>query len=315
MTTTSRHLTSPSSNDNDNHDKHRMLEVEQKFIPPVDLHQRLTTAGFVPTQSIELVDWYWDVQRQKNHETDDVTLQDDFPLIDKGCWFRCRQRIVNEIKDNKDNDDDVVWELKRDVRLLKMMDDHNDCTMTTNYQSESRGASVYEETQGDKAITIVQSIIEQTKTNNNPEESTKITTTTTTPTVYQGHNVPQLPATLLHCPLTPFARIHSKRTSYAMTADTLDKDHPFGDLTVDVDATIGYDHAIGEVETLVREESQVSQARSKINDFLQDVVDGANEEDTHSTKTATNAAKGKLELYLELFQPALFTQLVQRGLL
>jgi thiamine-triphosphatase len=197
---------------------------------------------------------------------------ESYCLVQKDCWLRFREKAGTLGQ----------WELKRGQK------DHQ----------EGR-ATVYEEIEGDSAVSLASSLIQSAGTSVSVSASVSVTEKTAT-TDFQGYNnntVPQVPGL---DSLSPFARIVTRRASWRHVS----KDHRFADLSVDLDTT-DFDYAIGEVEAVVTSQEEVADARVRIQTLLNELVGG----------DSPKKPRGKLEHYLYRFRPQLYQRLVECGLM
>jgi hypothetical protein len=141
--------------------------------------------------------------------------------------------------------------------------------------------------------------------------------------------IPQLPEPSYG--LVPFARIESTRSSWIVPSDNNNNMPPTSPeaevsswsnrrcmgLSVDLDVTT-YGYAVGEVETIVHEESNVAEARERIQQFLNQLLlenteATNNNSNNNNNKTTTTTTVGKLEYYLIKYRPDHYQACLQSG--
>lgn len=238
-------------------------EVEQKFaIPdPNAMMERLAQVGFAEAKRFEMVDWYFDVPPT-------------YPLVRQDSWLRYRSAA---------NKGDGQWELKRGTPRL---DDGG-----------KSKATVYEEIEGGKALTVSQELITAYLANRQWDE--KSSTENDSADLYKDYDIPQSPVDIPG--LSPIARIATQRSTWLPSeTDAMEN------LVVDLDTT-DFGHAVGEVEMLVGKKSDIEGARQDLQKWLEDLLG----EDTLKGPPPM----GKLEYFLSTHRPSILDVLVDAGIL
>ncbi len=266
------------------------IEVEQKFVVSSsdggndDLKERLVKLGFQSaantgdahedTTTVTFMDWYFD-----------VLPADSLVLCTQDCWLRYRH-MSNDVRKGS-------WQLKEG--------NGNGSTRST----------VYQEIEGDEALRKVQSIL---------EESSVVQDGLKVPMVkieeMDGFKVPRISKSsddklsLLDI-LEPYARIETTRSSWTRsiiqegTGVNQSEGSMYDTITVDIDAT-DFGHMVGEVECIVANEDEISDAKARIQDVINDLMMGR--EPNRDTLTL-----GKLETYLIQKQPEIYDACVNSG--
>eukprot|EP00534_Pseudo-nitzschia_fraudulenta_P006820 CAMPEP_0201186932 /NCGR_PEP_ID=MMETSP0851-20130426/132453_1 /ASSEMBLY_ACC=CAM_ASM_000631 /TAXON_ID=183588 /ORGANISM="Pseudo-nitzschia fraudulenta, Strain WWA7" /LENGTH=314 /DNA_ID=CAMNT_0047472331 /DNA_START=92 /DNA_END=1036 /DNA_ORIENTATION=- len=287
----------------------QVLEVEQKFSfeDRSDLEDRLRKEGFAPVKEVAMVDWYFD--RFVDDGKEDSCLE--LPLVRRDHWLRYR-----EVTSSNSNGGGGEWQLKRGT--------------SSGGSSGGRGATVYEEIEGVRAVEIARSVLQE-------QEQRLLSFPPPSPptaTAFDGHPVPVLP--LDGCEVVPFARIVTNRAKWKPESSN---GGGFSHLVVDLDTTPdGF--AIGEVEALVESDDcsiestgtkekavaaeaandrAVAQARADIRRFLaillddDDEIDGGN--DNPAAAITRRPPMGKLEGFLFRNRPRIHAVCVESGVI
>ncbi len=265
----------------------RTIEVEQKFVVSGsnsgngDLKERLIEMGFKSVKNgdsdddtVTFMDWYFD-----------VLPADRLVLCTQDCWLRYRH-ISSDVRNGS-------WQLKQG-----------------NGNASTR-STVYQEIEGDEALRKVQSILEESSL---AKDETKV------PIVkieeMDGYKVPRISKnhdgnlSLIHL-LEPYSRIETTRSSWTRSIRQEDKcggqskDSIYDMITVDIDAT-DFGHMVGEVECIVSNEDEISEAKARIQDVINDLMMGR--ELNGDTLTL-----GKLETFLIQNQPEIYEVCVNSG--
>ena len=240
-----------------------------------DVKDRLRSLGFVPCQSIRFVDHYYD---------EETTLS----LSLRDTWLRFRATSV----------DSGQWQLKRGK----------------NAEASNSTAAIYEEIEGEDAISEVMKMLKEEITIDNCGGSlVENPETGATPNYFKFP--PKIPSTDPKSKsLTAFCSLETSRESYEWSGasngnDRNDNQNISGNdlkgIKVDLDQTnLGY--AVGEVEKVVHEESEVHQANEQISAIIDQILEGKPRQDPPS---------GKLEHYLKIHRPDHYRKLLERGVL
>jgi len=204
----------------------------------------------------------------------DITENDSFELLRQDCWLRCR-----ESKGQR------TWQLKR-----------GQTASNSKSAQASSGSVVYEEIEGAGAVKVACSLL---KMNNDGgsvfsiEEGFK----DETPSIRFADKC-----------LDSFAKIVTHRSSWKVPPLSAPKEQSemniFRDLCVDLDVT-DFDHAVGEVEALVQDPSEVEGARKQIKKLI-DKIGGS---------SSNKKAEGKLEYFLRRNRPEVYQICISCGVL
>jgi hypothetical protein len=155
-------------------------------------------------------------------------------------------------------------------------------------RGESSTSTVYEETEGDVAVSNALSLLEE---NTRDEPSTKSET-------FDGYAIPKIPGGE-NCGLLPFCRLETTRSSWSAGGD-------HEGMVVDLDATnTGY--GVGEVETLVEEASDIAKAKERVQSLISRITENINSDD--------GPAIGKLEHYLINNRPQHYQACIESGVI
>jgi adenylate cyclase class IV len=151
--------------------------------------------------------------------------------------------------------------------------------------SSKRRTTVYEEIEGFEAVKLAASLASQ-------EGKSKEGTTSTGAQWIQDFKDLEIPELPISCdvPLEPFAVIATHRSRWKPATN----DPP---LVVDLDFT-DYGHAVGEVEAVVGNDSEIPQAQQLIQDFLKQLLP--------PEQSTQKRAMGKLDYYLQKNRPELY---------
>lgn len=202
-----------------------------------------------------------------------------FDLVRHDHWLRCRN---------------ATWQLK---------------VGNPNKQQQSKNtaaskATVYQEFQNDKALQIVQEFLSsQERRQHKSEEKLPILLGRSVPfhdTDPAPHTVPTLPN------LQPFAKISTTRTSWKRDA-----------IAVDLDET-DLGHAVGEVEVVVQNPSEIEMARGTVQGIVAQLLPPTSIPGVGTPDPAAEPAPpviGKLEYYLARNAPELYGLLVRTNIL
>ena len=183
-------------------------------------------------------------------------------LTTRDCWLRYRAR-----------GDKGQWELKQG-RVI-----------------DQDSATVYEEHEGDKAVSLSLSLISKV-----PAPTIRNSSRT-----FDGFEAPTPPGDVAQR-LSPFCRLETTRSSWIVNPEN--KDSIYSGFAVDLDST-NTGHAVGEVETLVQSDADIPEARAQVKDLISKLtVDDASDD---------GPAVGKLEHFLKKFRPEHYDACVKSG--
>ena len=263
----------------------KAIEVETKFRidstnsdkddSSGDVKDRLRSLGFVPCQSVRFVDHYYD---------EETTLS----LSLRDTWLRFRATSA----------DSGQWQLKRGK----------------NVKASNSTAAVYEELEGEDAISEVMKILKEQITIEKRSESVVENPETSKLPNYFKYP-PKIPSTDPKSKsLKAFCSLETSRETYEWsgTGNSNDRNDDQGissrdlkGIKVDLDQTnLGY--AVGEVEKVVHEESEVHQANEQISAIIDQILEG---------KPRQDPPCGKLESYLKIHRPDHYRKLLEKGVL
>jgi thiamine-triphosphatase len=286
-----------SSNDAEQDKKSKQqFEIEQKFqILSSDrdnqaMEARLRQLNFKNKGTIRFVDWYFD--------------SEDIALSTRDCWLRFRE-AENERHEG-------VWQLKKGTSGGKI--------------SASSSTTVYIEIEGKQAISTALAELTQ---------GVPLSSYVAEPMVVGSigdYIIPELPDDGAKELLAPFCRIVTTRSSWAFMGETNDDAIPSNNnkadvgmdlnpslvgLTVDLDCTdTGF--AVGEVEAVVESESDIPQAKLRIQTLVDKLktTRGSLEEAENPSNNGgigDGPAIGKLEHYLMIHRPDHYKACIQSG--
>jgi hypothetical protein len=288
-------------------------EVEQKFAltsaqDTWKIETRLQELGFVQQQQTQtksgettyMVDWYW----EENDSNGDCCC---WTLTTQDCWLRHRQVITTTSSDDASSKTKKKgsWQLK----LGRKVD------------GNGTAATVYEEIVGpdaiSKALTLLSSSSSTTtsqsksassKKNDHEQQLTEL--------LAQFSSEMELPPEMMDSSsasrprIIPFAKIETRRSSWVPgTASVLSDDNSgkYAKLKVDMDTT-QFGYAVGEVEMVVHEESEISPAQNLVQVFVAQLLECKEE---HEDAPPV----GKLEYYLIQNRPDHYQALRESGVL
>lgn len=222
------------------------LEVEQKFAIYPGVEDKLISLGFVRKgDSIQFTDIYYDLPAP------------NWSLTPRDIWLRYRGQRVR-----KDGDGHATRGWKGNWQLK------------IGRQSDGDGAvTVYEEIQGERALTTALSMIEASS-NSEPD------------VVHTDQLPPNAPANL-----SPFAEFETSRSSWILSPEAVKKSPDFVGLSVDIDTT-DFDYGVGEVEAILhsRDDNDVlSDAERRIGRLVSKLV---------GESSSTVPSLGKLETFM-----------------
>ena len=163
----------------------------------------------------------------------------------------------------RQTDNQAVWQLKRG-------------------RSHEGGTTLYEEIEGREAVEVAAALLPDSLVNKS-----------STCSEFEGLAVPKLP---VECSLAPFARIESTRSSWSYPAEQ------GSTISVDLDRT-SHGYSVGEVETVVQDESEIAEARQAVQGFLAKLL----------PTTDAIPPVGKLEHYLMRNRPDHYAACVSGG--
>jgi thiamine-triphosphatase len=155
-------------------------------------------------------------------------------------------------------------------------------------QSDHVGSStVYEEVEGMDAVKMACDLV-SSSLEDKPSFS------------YEGYTVPNFPVS--GTSFFPFARIFTLRTTWKNTDK---EDQAF--LSVDLDTT-DFGYAVGEVEVVVEDKTDIDSARLRIRSLIESLRDANEDEDPQQVT-------GKLEYYLQRNRPTLYGICLDSGVI
>jgi thiamine-triphosphatase len=155
-------------------------------------------------------------------------------------------------------------------------------------QSDHVGSStVYEEVEGMDAVKMACDLV-----SSSPKDKPGFS--------YEGFTVPDFPVS--GTSFFPFARIFTQRTTWKNT----DKEDQ-ACLSVDLDTT-DFGYAVGEVEVVVEDRTDIDSARLRIRSLIESLRDADEDEDPPQ-------ATGKLEYYLQRNRPLLYGICLESGVI
>eukprot|EP00591_Stephanopyxis_turris_P006556 CAMPEP_0195509826 /NCGR_PEP_ID=MMETSP0794_2-20130614/2651_1 /TAXON_ID=515487 /ORGANISM="Stephanopyxis turris, Strain CCMP 815" /LENGTH=300 /DNA_ID=CAMNT_0040637133 /DNA_START=222 /DNA_END=1124 /DNA_ORIENTATION=+ len=270
MNGTEENDTNDTTDDNNNNNNKPMeIEVEQKFIlssasSVSSIVMKLASLGFERVGPTErFTDWYFDLESPL------------WCLTPNDYWFRYRDYHSDDDANESSNDKKKKtseWQLKR--RPLSMMRDNN----------KPAAATVFEEINGEEAI---QTVIDFCLTANNAKNETNgflgAANTEKDNILTKGYGIcPSIHMLPQDCGLIPFAKFETRRTSWAiMSAAGIDDSSTSSDhdgLTVDLDGT-DFGFMVGEVETIVNEETGIEEAKGRIARLVGEIAGGVDDND------------------------------------
>lgn len=183
---------------------------------------------------------------------------EDVRLTTQDCWFRFRDMGGNG-----------EWQLKRGC-------------------GENSASTVYNETEGDVAVSNALSLLEG---NTRDEPSTKSE-------IFDGYSIPKIPGGE-NCGLLPFCRLETTRSSWSAGGE-------YENLVVDLDATnTGY--GVGEVETVVEDAADIAEAKERVQSLISRITENISSDD--------EPAVGKLEHYLINNRPEHYQACIESGVI
>ena len=183
---------------------------------------------------------------------------EDVRLTTQDCWFRFRDMGGNG-----------EWQLKRGC-------------------GENSASTVYNETEGDVAVSNALSLLEG---NTRDEPSTKSE-------IFDGYSIPKIPGGE-NCGLLPFCRLETTRSSWSAGGE-------YENLVVDLDATnTGY--GVGEVETVVGDAADIAEAKERVQSLISRITENISSDD--------EPAVGKLEHYLINNRPEHYQACIESGVI
>jgi thiamine-triphosphatase len=271
--------------------------VEQKFVLNTNTSsnngttavlKRLQQAGLREHGSRHMVDWYYDI------------VVAAYPLIRQDCWLRYRCGYFNAdgvATSSSESNTAGQWELKRGNR---------ESASSTNGGSgggtATSRATVYQELEGVEALHAVQELLADLPPHPTLESST--TADTKNLLAKDLYEIPQPPIAIPG--LQAFARIITHRSSWSLPPKDNDNNSAaVGAIVVDLDTT-DFGYAVGEVERLVTNSSDIAAARRDLATWLVTVLG--------EEALAGPPPVGKLEYYLQTRQPHVYDILVEEGL-
>ena len=203
--------------------------------------------------------------------------RNDYPLIRQDCWLRYRSSTSSSSSSSSSLMGQ--WELKRGT--------------SRDTKSKSK-ATVYEEIEGEEALLQARELIEAFQASQNTRGGAKHAA----PNLHQQDEIPQSPIEITG--LAPLARIVTHRSTWRLAKQT---DKLF---VVDLDST-DFQYAVGEVETVVTDQSQIEAAQEELQQWLRNVLGEA--------ALQGPPPMGKLEYYLSMQRPEILKILVEAGLM
>ena len=259
------------------------LEVEQKFAIYPGIENRLESLGFVrkssKTPSLQFTDIYYDLPAP------------NWSLSTQDIWLRYRGRKMNDTNRWKGN-----WQLKIGRRQKAAQDDNE---ANVDSESKSNSVTVYEEVQGEPALTMAVYLSGDDESIQSLVEPTSASSGSTT------DRPPEAPGNL-----TPFAEFETTRASWTLSQEAEDRFPKFMGLSVDIDTT-DFGYGVGEVEAILdardRDDAQaLSETKKCIGLLLSQLSEQQGDNEAPSL--------GKLETFLKERQPDHFDALVETGI-
>jgi adenylate cyclase class IV len=160
-------------------------------------------------------------------------------------------------------------------------------------RGQNSSSTVYQESEGEEAVSIALSIVPETTSKSISLEDKE----------FDGFEAPKIPVDAIHG-LVPFCRLETRRSSWKVDPD--DTKNDLSGLAVDLDTT-NTGHAVGEVETVVSNDSEVLQAKERVQDLITKL--------TGTTGSGEGSAVGKLEHFLMNQRPEHFEACVNSGVI
>jgi adenylate cyclase class IV len=188
---------------------------------------------------------------------------DDNYFTTRDVWFRFRE------KGSKGE-----WQLKRG-------------------RGQNAASTVYEETEGENAISIVLSLTPKSAAQKISVRSED----------FDGFHAPKLPLDASHG-LFPFCRLETTRSSWAI--DTTNTESIYDGLIVDLDST-NTGHTVGEVETVVDTHEEIPMAKERVEALISKL--------TQNSGPQEGPATGKLEQFLINNRPEHYDACVKSGVI
>lgn len=156
-------------------------------------------------------------------------------------------------------------------------------------------STVYEETEGDDAVSLALSMMPDTSTSDARREPLK--------NEFEGFEAPELPINEPNI-LAPFCRLETKRSSWIV--DPTNECTVYEGMEVDLDST-NTGHTVGEVETIVHDDLNVPDAKARVKALIHEL--------TEKSEDGSGVAIGKLEHFLMTYRPDHYDQCVKCGVL
>jgi adenylate cyclase class IV len=188
---------------------------------------------------------------------------DDNYLTTRDVWFRFREKGLKG-----------VWQLKRG-------------------RGQNTASTVYEETEGENAISIVLSLTPKSAAQKISVRSED----------FDGFHAPKLPLDASHG-LFPFCRLETTRSSWVI--DMKNTPSVYNGLEVDLDST-NTGHTVGEVETVVNTDEEIPKAKERVEALIAKLTQNAGSQEGPAT--------GKLEQFLINNRPEHYDACVKSGVI
>jgi thiamine-triphosphatase len=223
----------------------------------------------------------------------ELEVEQKFGLMEEGAKERVENRL-DELGFTLQNDEHMV-DLYFDVEAPRWVLTPQDCWLRYRECGDrscwqlkrgrvhERGATIYEELEGDDAFGVALSML--------AEENPSLATTSPKEDdeekeEYEGHRLPELPKA---SSLVPFAKIETHRSSWKPASDG-----QYSGLIVDLDST-QFGYIVGEVEAVVYNEEEVEKAHQRIKALISDLLP--------DIPTSEPPAVGKLETFMMKYRP------------
>ena len=204
--------------------------------------------------------------------------QQFYPLSLNDYWLRYRY------ENNNKSSSSGIWQLKCRIPSTTNNDNNHVTTTTT----------VYQEYQGDEALERICIFLQNINNEKNDDDDGGLLSKEQLDTLMDcPTNI--LPMELVKSNVQAFAKFTTIRSSWNQDTTTM---------SVDLDGT-DFGHVVGEVEMIVSKEEDIPMAKQKIQQLLQ----------TLEISSDNNSAAGKLETYLQKYNPTHYNACHQAGIL
>ena len=314
MFTNSKLYSSPNDGiESRNISTEKEIEIEQKFaishLSTSFIERKLKSLGFQPCGPMKrFTDTYIDVLNPtKISSSYDKASMIGTLTVKYNHWFRYRELHT---EDGDESDKKGAFQLKRPpVYAAKKKDGNNKDEENNDETTISQNLTIYEELTNELAIQAVQSILHLEDAN---EESSR---NKGDPEVESAVKIPKV---LQKYNLVPFASFETRRSSWTLARSSKDKHisrtQPINDLKVDIDGT-DFGYMIGEVEIIVRDESEINEAKDHIQKLILELtsINDDTNNDTKSIGKTEAPAYGKLETFMMEHCPEHYHACVKSG--